>query len=230
MVNLLRKIKILVNDMILFPVTYIPGSLGRKIRYFYWKRRLKRCGKNVIIDEGVLIQCPEWISIGDNVWIDKYCFLLAGKPRLDSSVRKFIIKKNIDFEYDWGELIIDDCVHIAPFSTIQAHGGVYIGKNTGIASGSRIYSLSHHYRNIGDENDKFEYKFTPMAPENEQFLISAPVVIKDNAAVGLNSVILPGTTINEGTWIGVCSYVAGKTEPKSIYSAEKAKFVKMKFE
>lgn len=76
----LIKIPFMVFDDILrFFITYLPGPTGRKIRYLYWKKKFKRCGKNVIIDEGVIIQGPEWISIGDNVWIDKYCVLMAGK-------------------------------------------------------------------------------------------------------------------------------------------------------
>ena len=41
----------------------------------------------------------------------------------------------------YGELILKDNVHVAPLSLIQAHGGVRIGKNVTIASGSKIYSL-----------------------------------------------------------------------------------------
>jgi len=65
--NLLRKLKILFNDLVVTFITNISGPAGRKLRYFYWRKRFKRCGKNVVIDEGVLIQGAEWISIGDQV-------------------------------------------------------------------------------------------------------------------------------------------------------------------
>ncbi|MGQ9847799.1 MAG: hypothetical protein ACUVQP_09935 [Bacteroidales bacterium] len=226
---MLKKIKRAYNDIIISFITHISGPTGRKIRYWYWKKRFKKCGKNVFIDEGVIIQNPEWISVGDNVWIDRYCVLLAGKPDENKSSKVFYIKENPDYKYERGELVISDNVHIAPFCTIQAHGGVFIGKNVGLASGSKVYSLSHHYRNPSDKLDLFEYRFTPMAPKSEQALISAAVVIKDNCAVGLNCVILPGTILEEGTWLGVSSYISGKTEKSSIYSSDSAKLKKKKF-
>jgi len=229
MKRLIKIIGKVFSDFIKFFIIYLPGSTGRRLRYYYWRGKFKRCGKNVFIDEGVIIQNPECISIGDNVWIDRYCLLICGKPDEKGSSRIFTIKENPDYKYDRGELVISDGVHIAPFCTIQAHGGVFIGRNVGIASGSRVYSLSHHYRNPNDKTDMFEYKFTPMAPKNEQSLISAPVVIKDNCAIGLNCVVLPGTTVEEGTWVGVSSYVSGKTEERAVYSSEPAKFKKKKF-
>lgn len=224
------KVKNVFDDFVKTIITNISGSLGRKVRYWYYKHKFKRCGKNVIIDEGVIIQNPEWISIGDNAWIDRYVVLIAGAPDIDNSSRVFTIKENKAYKFERGELIIDDNVHIAPFCTIQAHGGVYLGKNITIASGSRIYSLSHHYRNLNDRDDRYEYKFSSMAPKNEQSLISSPVYIGNNCAIGLNSVVLPGTIINDGTWVGVSSYVSGELEGGAVYASEKAKFIKKKFE
>ncbi len=227
---MLKKFKIVADDIIKTVITDISGSVGRKIRYWYWSKRFQKCGKNVIIDEGVIIQNPGWISVGNNVWIDRYCVLIAGKPDEKKSARVFTIKENPKYNAERGELIIKDNVHVAPFCTIQALGGVYIGKNAGIASGSRIYSLSHHYRNPKDENDNFEYKFTPMAPMEEQSLISAPVYIGNNCAIGLNCVVLPGTVVSDGTWVGVSSYVNGELDSCSVYASEKAKLIKKKFE
>lgn len=183
----------------------------------------------MIIDEGVIIQNPEWISVGDNVWIDKYCVLIAGKPDEQKSAKVFSIKKNSSYHSERGELIIKNNVHIAPFCTIQAHGGVYIGNNVGIASGSRVYSLSHHYKNPSILGDQHAYKFTPMVDSTEQSLISAPVVIDTDCAIGLNCVVLPGTTVQKGTWIGVSSYISGDIKGNAIYVSQQAHFLKDKW-
>ncbi|MDI6701314.1 MAG: acyltransferase [bacterium] len=227
---MLKKFIIVISDFIQFFIIYMPGTIGRKIRYLYYKNKFKACGKNVLIDQGVIIQGAKWISIGNNVWIDQYCILIAGVVDEKESARVFTKKGNPYYSGMGGELIIGNNVHIAPFCTIQAHGGTYIGNNVGIASGSRVYSLSHHYRNPKDRTDTFSYKFTPMAPKSEQSLISAPVVISDDCALGLNSVVLPGTTIKKGTWIGVSSFVAKDTEEDSIYMSRPARFIKRKFE
>lgn len=179
----------------------IGGPIGRKLRIWYYRNKFKTCGKNCVIEEGVHITNPTLISLGNNIWIDKNTILIAGA--FDENSRNFAEKG--EKKINWGELIIKDGCHIAPFSLIQAHGGVKIGKNVTVASGAKIYSLSHHYRNLNDETDKKRYSFSSTAPVEDQFLIVGNVVIGDNAAVGINSVILPGTVIPNGTWVGVLS-------------------------
>jgi acetyltransferase-like isoleucine patch superfamily enzyme len=179
----------------------ISGPIGRRLRLSYYRKRLKACGKGCVIEEGVHFTNPHYISLGDNVWIDKNTLLIAGA--FDSTNRKYAVKG--EETINWGELTIADGCHIAPFSLIQAHGGVSIGKHVTIAAGSKIYSLSHHYRNLNDENDSKRYSFSSTAPKEDQFLIVGNVHIGDKAAVGINSVILPGTRIPNGTWVGILS-------------------------
>jgi galactoside O-acetyltransferase len=160
-------------------------------------------GANVAIDIGARIIGPQEISIGDNTWIDKYAILAAGaSPQTRRHVRT---KENRNFRFRRGELVIGNGCHIAPYVVIQAHGGCYIGDFTGIASGCKVYSLSHHYK--GPMDGTIVYKFTPMVPEEEQSMIEGPIVFEGNNALGLNSVVFPGVTIGRNSWIGVCSYV-----------------------
>ncbi|RTE51719.1 hypothetical protein EHW67_16030 [Arenibacter aquaticus] len=195
----------------------IGGALGRKLRYFYYKTQFKACGTNIIIEEGVFIENPNSMSLGNDIWIDKDSILLGGP--FNSIGRKFY-RKGLE-EINWGDLILGDNVHIAPFSLVQAHGGVKIGNNVTIGSGSKIYSLSHHYKNLNDKLDTRRYSFSSMAPKDEQFLIIGNVSIGDNAAVGLNSVLLPGSKIPNGTWVAVSSVLNGGEiiEENSIYSS-----------
>ena len=194
----------------------IGGALGRKIRFFYYKGQFYSCGKNVIIEEGVFFENPKKMIFGNNIWIDKNVIIIAGA--FNSNNRNYHEKGNNIL--NWGDLIISNGVHIAPFSLIQAHGGMKIGENVTIASGAKLYSLSHHYRNLNNPKDTKRYSFSSMAKIENQFLIVGNVIIGDNAAVGINSVVLPGTTIPNGTWLGVLS-IANNVElkPNSIYSS-----------
>lgn len=211
-------------DLILLPIFYLPGALGYKLRYHYYKRKLKYLGKNVKIDVGVYIQNPEYVSIGNNTWIDRYVILLAGKP--NEGKRKIYRIINENFEVGEGELIIEDCIHICPYVLISGMGGAYIGGT--VASGSKIYSLSHHYRNLSDLSDNYNYKFGSMAPETEQSLILSPVVLERNSALGLNSVVLPGVTIGQNSWIGACSLVTEDIPPNVIAFGNPARITKKK--
>ena len=66
----------------------IPGAIGFKIRYFYYKLVCKKIGKNVLIDVGVIFSGPANISIDDYTWIDSYCIINAmmGEVRIGKRI------------------------------------------------------------------------------------------------------------------------------------------------
>ena len=67
-------------------------------------------GTNVIIDSGTRFVNPHHISIGDTTWIDKNVILIAGQVKL----KKFMSKKNPNYNGDVGELYIGSRCHISP--------------------------------------------------------------------------------------------------------------------
>jgi acetyltransferase-like isoleucine patch superfamily enzyme len=196
-----KIIKILIEfpvDIWQLFITYLPGEIGFMLRYIFWKKRLKFLGKSVIIDIGVYFQNPKFISIDDNCWIDRNVIILAGPP---GSGRITFLKNNPEFKGKVGEVYVGKNTHIAPNCVLSGIGGLYIGQNCGIASNSAIYSFSHHYRNLVNKEDIWQYSFTPLARLDQQAMILSPVVIGDFCAVGLNSVLLPGALLKKGTWI-----------------------------
>ena len=205
-------------------VTYCSDNrIGRVLRAAYWKSRVREFGKDVIIDIGAKAIGWENVSIGDNSWIDRNVILETGQ--IDKSKFSVFVKKTSS-EVEEGRLKIGKCCHISKNVVIQSLGGVFIGDYSGIASGSKIYSLSHHYRNLLHE-DAAIYSFTPQAPPENQSLILGSVVLEGNNALGLNSVILPGVTVGKNTWIGVCSYVVNDVPPDCVASGCPAKVTKI---
>jgi galactoside O-acetyltransferase len=203
----------------------MPGPLGNRGRYYLWKLRMKSLGKTVTFGRGVRIVGPEWISIGDNTWIDDDVVLLAGPPGKSGCFISF--KNNDNYARAIGELWIGKNCHIAQQVVLQAHGGLSIGDNSGVASGARIYTLSHHYRDLtGEAPVDIVFKFTPRANPEEQALIAAPVVLEESTALGLNSVVLPGATIKTGAWVGVLSTVIGEISANSIAGGNPATVLK----
>jgi acetyltransferase-like isoleucine patch superfamily enzyme len=126
--------------------------------------------------------------------------LLAGEV---AEGRNIDIKTNPEFRFGRGELHVGSQVHIGPQVILQAHGGLEIGNRLTIGAGSKIYTLSHHYRNTKDLRDARQYLFGSMVSVDEQFLIEGAVVIKNNSAIGMNCVLLPGSIVPENTWLGV---------------------------
>jgi acetyltransferase-like isoleucine patch superfamily enzyme len=221
-VNFLKQLLFELAWVFLFPVQYIPGIVGDRLRRLVWRLFLGRMGKRVHIDIGVQFVNPRFIFVGDDTWIDKYVILIAGPPH--EGKRIFCRKPSSEFPAKEGELHIGSMCHIAPHSLIQAHGGVWIGDELTIASGSRIYSMSHHYRPLGQPQRKF-YRFSTYAKEEDQTLIVSPVVIKNGAAVGLNGVVMPGAVIGENSWVGSNSLVQGVIPPNSIATGIPAKVI-----
>lgn len=195
------------------------------LRSAYWRHRLRACGHNVRIGVGVRIYGPEWVSIGSNCWLDDYVIIIAG-PIKDQG--RFVYRKpNSHYAHYEGEVVIGDNVHISPFVLLQGHGGLSIGNCLTVAAGSKIYSLSHHYRDLTGMGDPVTiWKFVGLVPANEQALICSPVVIQNNAAVGLNCVIFPGSVLGQNSWLGSMSLLQSELPANVIASGVPAKVIK----
>jgi len=196
-------------DLFVNTITYYPGPLGDKLRYAYWKSRLGHLGKKVIISEGVFFDDPKSVFIGDHTWLDRYVYIMSGN---DEKARKKSFKPNPSFKFKIGEVHIGTHCHIAPNCVINGIGGVAIGDKSGVATGSSLYSLSHHYR-AKDDDGNSEYYFSPRVPISQQSMISGPIVVGEGCAIGLHCIILPGVHIGDGTWVG-----AGNVVKKSMPS------------
>lgn len=193
-------IKRFLNDIIISLITNIGGSTGRKLRYIYYRKKFKKCGTNVVIDEGVIISNPSFISIGNNVWIDKYSILIAGKSTLRGVVKSI---ENKNYNLSEGELVIGNGVHIGSFNIVQAHAGVLIGDCVTTSAGVKIYSLSNYPFN--EENRKqITYANCFVGDDKIVSYIYSPIVINEGVWIALNCIVLGGT-------IGKNSFVASNS-------------------
>ena len=194
----------------------ISGRIGTVLRRKYYTKRFAQCGKNLVIDEGVIIQGAKDIFIGDNVWIDKYCILMAGK--VDIPREQIKIKHNKNYESNEGELHIGSNVHIAPQCIIQAHGGVSIGDYFTSSAGCKIYSLSNDVRscNFGTHSDN-----------NINYVLSQ-IHIDENVWLGLNVIVLSGA-IEKNSFIAPNSMVLSTIKKNSFANGNPAKKIKDRF-
>ena len=96
----------------------VPGPVGYKLRYYYYKMFFKKLGKNVLIDIGVKFSGLRNISIGDYSYIDAYSLISAYLNEVEIGKR----------------------VHVAPFCIIHANEKIVIEDFVGVSSGVKIYS------------------------------------------------------------------------------------------
>ena len=167
-------------------IRYVPGGLGYKIRSLYYRLRLRKIGKNVLIDTGVFLNGPRNISLSDFVWIE-------ANSRIEAML---------------GEVSIGRRVHIGPFSIIYAREPVTIGDYVDLSSFVRIYSSSEH-----PVDGK---RMNVLMPEEWKGVIAKPITLHKDSFVGTGSVLLPGAELGEGAVVGANSVVSTPVAPQFV--------------
>ena len=204
----------------------ISGSLGQRIRYYYYKNRFKSCGSNVRIDLGVVFHNCENISIGNDVWIMSYSILTARPKGLSINNRIIKNKINNNFNHEIGELIIENEVSIGNYNIIQAYGGIVIGNKVTTSARVSIYSFSHY---PFDENDLSKITYAnAMVNSTNISCIQSPIVIKEGVWLALN-VIVFGGTIGSNSFVSTNSVILHDYEDNSYISGSPAKRIKNRF-
>jgi acetyltransferase-like isoleucine patch superfamily enzyme len=207
----LRALGGLLADCWLGVIQGFPGRLGYRLRYDFWKRRLKHLGRNVKIERWVRLNSPELISIGDNSWIDQNVILLAGFDRSKRPVRNI----EVGGLAIRGEIFIGRNIHVAPFTIVSGiEGGVHVGDDCSIASGSKIYALSHHYRFDHDPAD-MSCAFSATVEPSRQMTISGPVTLEQNVGIASNALILPGVRIGRNSFVAVGALLFNQEFPEN---------------
>lgn len=136
-------------------------------------KSLHHLGKNVTLEEGVLIFHPENISILDNVYIGHNTILKA---------------------YYKNQLVIGEGTWIGQQCFFHSAGGIIIGKNIGIGPGVKIITSFHIDSNLNEPILHQQLKFAPVIIEDNSDLgtnsvIMPGVTIKRGTQVGAGAVV-----------------------------------------
>lgn len=176
------------NSLIEWLLRGIGGGFGQRMRRSYYGRRMLFCGEGVKIGIGVQFVGVEYMSLGDDVWVDDYVVLIAGMPASFGD-KKVISRRNSEFDGLPGTLSIGAYTHIAPFALINVFGaGGKIGVHCGVSSGAKLYAMSNHF---WDERhpDRVTYQ-SPMSKELPVVLIVSPLTMGENCFCSINTIIL----------------------------------------
>lgn len=226
---MINQIKIILHfsvDVWKMFISYLPGAIGFKLRYRFWRKRLKFLGKSVKIDIGVYFQNPQFISIDDNCWIDRGVMILAGEDKSNRS-RRLVINDN--FPLEKGMVHIGKRVHVGPFSIISGIGGVYISDECTFSAGVKVYSFSHHFQSDEFPSER-NFGFGSCIEQERQFMIEGPVFLDQNVGIALNSTVLPGVSIGKDSFVAINSVVMSSFDENSLIAGNPAKRVKSRFE
>ena len=112
--------------------------------------------------------------------------------------------------YHRQRMVIGEGTWIGQQCFLHSAGGLTVGRNVGIGPGVKIVTSAHRL----DELDK------PILHSTLEF---APVVIEDDADVGVGAVLLPGARIGRGAQVGAGAVVAGTVDAYTVVAGVPAR-------
>ena len=137
------------------------------------RSQFARIGRNVIIEEGVLVFHPESVEIGDGVYVGHYTILKG---------------------YYRGRMVIGDGTWIGQQCFFHSAGNLTIGRNVGIGPGVRIITSAHAEEGISKPILHSRIQFAAVVIEDDADIGIGSVVlpgvhIGTGAQIGAGSVV-----------------------------------------
>ena len=159
------------------------------------KKRFKSFGYKSIIRYACIINHPDKIEIGLNVFIGDHVWLNADNWRDDERA----------------SLIIKDGSHISRFTHINAFKDVIIEEN--VLIGENVY--------LGDTDHIRSNKDIPIKDQGHEF--KGPVLIRSGSFICKNAIIAAGVTIGRNATVGPGAYVIDSIPENSLAIGNPAK-------
>lgn len=144
-----------------------------------------------------------------------------------------ILDCQITFESQEGKVIVGDKSFIGG-SHLICRNKIIIEDNVFMAWGSTIYDHNSHSLDFRDREEDIvqqlrDYRLGQdfIANKNWNVVASKPILIKSNAWIGMNCVILKGVTIGEGSIVGAGSVVTKDVPDWTVVGGNPAKVIKV---
>jgi acetyltransferase-like isoleucine patch superfamily enzyme/acyl carrier protein len=182
----------------------IPGPIGLLLRKLVYPCLFRKAGKGINFGRNVVFRYPEKIEIGNQVFIDDYCFLDArGAENFIKFGDRVLLNRNSYVQAKVGDIIIGDDTSVGAYAKVISQGPITIDTNVSIAGGAAIAGG----RFIVDKDDH--------GIEKGRFTAGA-IFIGKNSLIGMGSVIQDGVTVGENAIVGPNSVVINDVDANSV--------------
>ena len=153
-------------------------------------------------------------ELGENVLVHESVVLIGtGRMRLGSNIR---IDPYCVISAD-EELLIGSHVHIAAHVLLSGGAGITLHDFAGISHGAKLLSCSDDF-SAGALTG-------PTIPADLRSVRAERIVIGRHAVIGANSVVLPGTRVEDGATVGALSLARGTLEGWKVHAGVPARVV-----
>jgi acetyltransferase-like isoleucine patch superfamily enzyme len=178
----------------------ISGPFGFIIRRYYYKFVFNNCGKDVLIDVGVIFNGAQNISCGNKVWFDSYSII-------NSPYSPVVIGNNIHLHshtYLGGreKIIIED------YCTISVGSKFFTG-GINILTPKTNFLLNNPMMNVVEKSSHQAKR--------------GPIIMKENSTILANCIVGPNVIIGRGSVLVSCSFLTKSMDEFSIYRGSPAK-------
>ena len=121
--------------------------------------------------------------------------------------------------YSTVQMQISDYVHLGPYVCVIGgkSANLYVGEFVAIGAGTKIICSSDDPQGTG----LFGPASVPKEYQDQK--INKPVIIERFVSIAVNSVVMPGVTMAEGSCLGPNSFLRKNTEPWTIYFGNPAR-------
>ena len=192
------------------------SDYAAELRVAYYRTKLRSAGKNLKIGRGVKIVNPQYISLGDDVFIGDHVTLIARGPKGITVGNRIWLQDRVYLDTetaDNGYIQIGDMVYIGTGTTLFGHQGLEIGDNSLLAQNITLTPYSH----IFDKPDDLIWN---------QGGHMQKVTIGRDCYIGMGVCIMYTGSIGDGSVIGAGSTVVKPIPPYSVAVGTPAKVIK----
>lgn len=204
--------------------TEVVEFLGQKalwpyLRGFFYRLRFKSCGRMLFIGKGFQVFFPRYISLGNNVFIGRYCSInglsregvkIGNRVR----IREFSwIQVTSELHQPGTGITIGDRTYVGPYCYLGAGGGLAIGQDVLIGGFVQFLAENHHFSD-------------PSIPIRVQGVSRKGICVGDDVWIGNNAIILDGISIGKGSVVGAGSIVTHDVAPFSVVAGNPARLIR----
>ena len=183
----------------------------------FWYLRLLGCrniGRNVQVGNRVKIRHGESIILGEDIFIADGCHLRSegGGARITLG-SKSVLAYGVMLLTHGGTIELGENCSVNEYCMLYGHGGLKIGNNVSIATGTVIVPANHNF----SRRD---------VPFKLQGSTGHGIALEDDIWVGANATILDGVRIGKGAIVGAGAVVTRDVAPYTIVGGTPARFIK----